>query len=78
MMGTKESMKNREGIIGYFIFPVEKQVFSGISQADDITPALRTCFKNVVASGSSARRPERISRSVLDVHEDFEYRATQQ
>ena len=38
---------------------------------------LRTCFKSV-ASGSSARRPERRNRSVLDVHEDFEHRATQQ
>ena len=39
--------------------------------------SLRTCFKSVV-SGSSARRTERRNRSVLDVHEDFEHRATQQ
>ena len=36
---------------------------------------LRTCFKSV-ASGSSARRPERRNRSVQDVHEDFEHCAT--
>ena len=38
---------------------------------------LRTCFKSV-ASGSSARRTERRNRSVLDVHEVFEHRATKQ
>ncbi len=38
---------------------------------------LRTFFKSA-ASGSSARRPERRNRSVLDVHEDFEHRATRQ
>ena len=41
------------------------------------TMNLRTCFKSV-AGGSSGRRPERRNPSVLDVHEDFEHRATQQ
>ena len=38
---------------------------------------LRMCFR-CVASGSSARRPARRNRSVLDIHEDFEHRATKQ
>jgi K+ transporter len=42
-----------------------------------MVPALKTYFKSV-GSGSSARRPERRNRSVLDVHEDFEHRATRQ
>ena len=50
---------------------------AGQHPALELYNLLRTYFKSV-ESDSSARRPERRNRSVQDVHEESEHRATQQ